>query len=103
MGVRNILWDDVEIRDCHDAAILLNYFGQSLTNSAAPWVRAPSLMHLENITISNVVVTGAKQAGKVLCGNGTHGCSGIVLVNVTMKDFGKDWECAGEVTGSAQK
>ena len=63
---------------------------------------APSLMQLHNLTIRNVVVTGARQAGKIECGNGTHACEGLTMSNVTMRDFGQGWECVGEVSGSAE-
>ena len=63
---------------------------------------APSLMQLHNLTIRNVVVTGARQAGKIECGNGTHACEGLTMTNVTMRDFGQGWECVGEVEGSAE-
>ena len=63
---------------------------------------APSLMQLHNLTIRNVVVTGARQAGKIECGNGTHACDGLTMTNVTMRDFGQGWECVGEVEGSAE-
>ena len=79
---------------------MINFFGQSVGAAAAVSAQRPSLMELQNVTIRNVVVTGAKQAGKVLCGNGTHGCEHILLENVTMQDFAEGWACAGEVDGT---
>ena len=58
-------------------------------------------MQLYNITIRNVVATGARQAGEIECGNGTHACTGITMQNVTMREFGQPWECGGEVGGAA--
>ena len=88
--------------------LLATVFNQNVDGGSADGLeatgraQAPSLMQLHNLTIRNVVVTGARQAGKIECGNGTHACEGLTMTNVTMRDFGQGWECVGEVSGSAE-
>ena len=88
--------------------LLVAVFNQNMDDTSAGGeqatgrAQAPSLMQLHNLTIRNVVVTGARQAGKIECGNGTHACEGITMSNVTMRDFEQGWECVGEVGGSAE-
>ena len=108
--VRNVLWEDIEIVNVSGSAIMISMFSQNdltampgdltasdLTATAGDDQNHPALMQLQNITIRNVVVTGAQQAGKIECGNGTHACAGITMENVTMREFGRPWECVGEV------
>ena len=90
--------------------VLVTVFNQNVAGDSADGLEVtertgaqePSLMQLHNLTIRNVVVTGARQAGKIECGNGTHACEGLTMSNVTMRDFGQGWECVGEVGGSAE-
>ena len=110
--VRNVLWEDIEIDDVRGSAVMINMFNQNSNSRATsarpagaqplgPSIELPRLMQLQNITVRNVVVSGAKQAGKIECGNGTHACGEIRMDNVTMRGFELGWECVGEVTGVA--
>ena len=116
--VRNVLWEDVEMTGTRGAAIMVNMFGQNSGLAAAGpddnarampvggdaragAAAGSGMMQVHNLTIRNVRVAGAEHAGKLMCGNGTDACSGIVMENVSMVGCGSGWECGGEVVGTS--
>ena len=101
--VRNVLWEDIEMEGVREA-VLINMFGQNVERAELGeglGASRPAMMQLHNLTMRNVVVRGAKIAGKIMCGNGTHACDGVTMVNVSMEDVGA-WQCGGEVSGTAR-
>ena len=101
--VRNVLWEDIEMEGVREA-VLINMFGQNVERAEFGedlGASRPAMMQLHNLTMRNVVVRGAKIAGKIMCGNGTHACDGVTMVNVSMEDVGA-WQCGGEVSGTAR-
>lgn len=119
--VRNVTWEDIEVHNVTDSAILFDFFAQNGAQSSADkqlpapvlWQhghrpaivhvtdRAPELMQLSNVTVRNVRVSGAGRAGKLFCGNGSSACTALRFENISIVDAADAWMCKGQVFGSA--